>query len=115
MKTKRCCLALDLKDDDCSIAQYVHCHQPNVIWPEIVSGIKACNILEMDIYLVGNRLMMVLETNEDFDLESDFQKMGTLSRQKEWAELMLAFQQKIPFAQSHEHWALMKQIFSLNT
>jgi L-rhamnose mutarotase len=114
MTTKRLFFALDLKDDERLIAEYEHYHKSNVIWPEIVAGIKECNILEMDIYRVGNRLLMVLETNKDFDLTRDFARMGTLPRQKEWAELMLKFQQRLPFAKEDEHWVLMKQIFILN-
>ena len=112
---KRFCLALDLKDDEHLIAQYERYHQRDVIWPEIVEGIKQCNVLEMDIYRIGNRLMMILETNQDFDLAKDFARMGTLPRQKEWAELMLTFQQRLPFAKEDEHWVLMKQIFNLNS
>lgn len=114
MKNKRFCLALDLKDDEHLIAEYERYHQPGGGWPEIVAGIKECNILEMDIYRVGNRLMMILETNEDFDLTKDFARMATLPKQKEWAELMLTFQQRLPFAKDGEHWVLMKQIFNLN-
>ena len=114
MATKRFCLALDLKDDAQLIAEYEYYHKSDVIWPEIVAGIKECNILEMDIYRVGNRLLMVLETNDEFDLAKDFARMGTLPKQKEWAELMLKFQQRLPFAKEDEHWVLMKLIFNLN-
>jgi len=112
--TKRLFFALDLKDDERLIAEYEHYHKSDVIWPEIVEGIKQCNILEMDIYRVGNRLLMVLETTENFDLAIDFALMGTLPKQKEWSELMLKFQQRLPFAKEDEHWVLMKQIFNLN-
>ena len=114
MATKRLLFALDLKDDAQLIAEYEHYHKSDVIWPEIVAGIKECNILEMDIYRVGNRLLMVLETNDEFDLTKDFERMWTLPRQKEWAELMLKFQQRLPFAKDDEHWVFMKQIFNLN-
>lgn len=114
MATKRLLFALDLKDDAQLIAEYEHNHKSDVIWPEIVAGIKECNILEMDIYRVSNRLLMLLETNDEFDLTRDFARMGTLPKQKEWAELMLKFQQRLPFAKEDEHWVLMKQIFNLN-
>ncbi len=112
---KRFCLALDLKDDEHLIAEYERYHQSDVIWPEIIAGIKQCNVLEMEIYRNGNRLMMILETNDTFDLAKDFALMATLPRQKEWAELMLTFQQRLPFAGEGEHWALVKQIFHLNS
>ena len=114
MNSKRLFFALDFKDYERLIAEYENYHKSNVIWPEILAGIKQCNILEMDIYRVSNRLLMVLETNEEFDLARDFERMGTLPKQKEWAELMLNFQQRLPFAKEDEHWVLMKQIFNLN-
>ncbi|MEJ5996559.1 L-rhamnose mutarotase [Pedobacter sp. Du54] len=114
MLNKKYCFIVDLKDDVNLIAMYENYHRPGVIWPEIVEGIKQCGILEMDIYRVGDRLVMILETIPDFDLKRDFAKMTTLPRQKEWATIMHKFQKKIPFAKPDEHWVLMTRIFNLN-
>jgi L-rhamnose mutarotase len=113
MKTRRYCMALDLKDDPQSIAEYENYHRPEVIWPEIKTGIKACNILKMDIFRAGNRLFMIMETTDDFDLKRDFERMVRLPRQAEWAALMGSFQQALPFAGPDENWVLMDQIFGL--
>ncbi|HLO81913.1 MAG TPA: L-rhamnose mutarotase [Chitinophagaceae bacterium] len=107
-------LALDLKNDESLISEYEHHHKPGNVWPEIIEGIKACGIQNMKIYRLGNRLVMVLQTDPDFDLTRDFARMSTLPRQQEWAALMLRFQERIPFAGSDEHWGLMSQIFDLN-
>jgi L-rhamnose mutarotase len=114
MSIKRLCLALDLKDDPILISAYEYYHRGDVIWPEIIAGNKAVGILSMDIYRTGNRLFMIMETVPDFDLLRDFDKLRTLPRQKEWSELMLTFQQRIPTAKPDEHWLEMKQIFSHN-
>ncbi|MBO9595773.1 MAG: L-rhamnose mutarotase [Niabella sp.] len=110
---KRFCLTLDLINDPELIARYEAFHRPDNIWPEIISGIRSCGIHTMDIYRAGNRLVMILETAVDFDLETGFREMAALPRQEEWARLMLAFQQKLPFAKPQEHWVEMKQIFKL--
>lgn len=115
MKIKRYCFALDLKDEEALISEYVHYHQPDVIWPEIIEGIKKCNIIDMEIYRIGNRLCMILETNEVFQLERDFAKMLELPAQKEWADLMKQFQQRLPFSGIDEGWAQMNKIFKLNS
>jgi len=112
MPAKRLCLTLDLKNDPALIAAYEHYHQSNVIWPEILEGNKKIGILSMDIYLAGNRLFMILETVEDFDVAREFGRLQTLPRQKEWASLMLQYQQRVPFAKPEEHWVLMQQIFA---
>lgn len=110
---KRFCLTLDLKNDPDLIDRYEAYHRPDKVWPEIISGIRSCGIGTMDIYRAGNRLVMILETGDDFDLQTGFQKMAALPRQQEWARLMDAFQQKLPFAKPQEHWVEMKQIFKL--
>jgi len=107
-------LALDLKDDESLIATYESYHQPENIWPEIVAGIKAGGINKMDIYRIGNHLIMIVETNEGVDLKTAFEKISDMPRQDEWAKLMDTFQQRLPEAQSDEHWAMMTQIFDLN-
>ena len=114
MNTRRYCMALDLKDDPELIAEYEKYHLPEVIWPEIKPGIKACNILQMDIFRSGNRLFMIMETMEDFDLARDFERMVQLPRQAEWAELMGRFQQSLPFAGQGVNWVLMDKIFGLD-
>jgi L-rhamnose mutarotase len=114
MNNKVFCLTLDLKSDPELIALYEAYHRPDTIWPEIVAGVKAVGILKMDIYRASTRLVMVLETEEDFDLQRDFNRMSTLPRQKEWADLMGRFQQVPDFAKPGEHWVLMDKIFDLN-
>lgn len=111
---KRYCLALDLFENHELIQEYDEHHKTGNVWPEIIEGIKDCNILDMEIYRCGNRLFMILETNEQFDLKKDFEKMKTLPKQQEWAELMLKFQKKLSFADKDEHWVLMSKIFDLN-
>ena len=104
---------MDLKDDDELIAAYERYHRQDTIWPEIPEGIKACGIVSMDIYRVSTRLVMLMETDDDFELKSGFEKMGGLPRQKEWAALMNTMQKRPEFAAPDEHWVLMTQIFSL--
>lgn len=113
-KTKIYCLTLDLKDDPQLILEYEGYHRPDVIWQEIIDGIKSVGILKMDIYRAGNRLFMILETVADFDLKRDFDRMRELPRQVEWANLMLNFQQRLSFAKPDEHWVIMDKIFDLN-
>ncbi|MCD2421866.1 L-rhamnose mutarotase [Niabella pedocola] len=110
---KRFCLTLDLKDDPELIGRYDAHHREDQVWPEIISGIRSCGMHTMDIYRAGNRLVMILETADDFDLQAGFEAMAALPRQQEWARLMNAFQQRLSFAKPGEHWVEMKQIFKL--
>lgn len=113
MPTQRTCLALDLKDNDELIAQYEHFHQPEHIWPEIPRGIRAGGIVDMQIYRLGTRLFMIVETEEGIDLPTAFEAIGNMPLQAEWAAFMAGFQQRLTEAKPHEHWAEMKPVFML--
>ena len=108
---KRYCQTLDLKNDPVLIAEYVTRHAN--IWPEIKAGICEVGILEMQIFLLGTRLFMIVETPLDFDWNSAMAKLATLPRQAEWEEYMSMFQISSPDASSSEKWKLMDEIFHL--
>ena len=111
--TKRYCQTLDLKDDPALIAEYVDRHSDAKRWQEIVDGIRTVGILEMEIYLIGTRLFMIVETAVDFDWDTAFAHLATLPRQAEWEEYMSVFQVSKPGATSAEKWQLMDRIFRL--
>jgi L-rhamnose mutarotase len=68
---RRYCLALDLKDDANLIAEYKRFHEK--IWPEITRSIRDAGVEDMEIYLLGTRMFMVLEVNEQFSFEAKAQ------------------------------------------
>ena len=111
--TKRYCQTLDLKDDPELIKEYRKRHGQECYWPEIGEGIKSVGILEMEIYLCGNRLFMIVETPLDFDWDTAFSRLAGLPRQAEWEEYMSVFQQADPGASSAEKWQLMERIFNV--
>lgn len=110
---KRYCQTLDLVDDPELIEEYKHWHSPEYNWPEIPEGIKAVGILEMEIYILGNRLFMIVETPEDFDWNTAFGKLATMEKQAEWEEFVAKFQMVKPGQSSAEKWQLMDRIFCL--
>lgn len=113
VSVKRYCQTLDLKDDPALIAEYVKRHSELHHWPEIAAGIRSVGILEMEIYQVGTKLFMIVETPLDFEWESAFGKLSSLPRQEEWEEYMSIFQQADASASSSEKWTLMDRIFYL--
>ena len=109
--TRRYCLALDLKDDADLIAEYRRHHEE--VWPEITKSIRDSGIEEMEIYLAGNRLFMIMEVNESFSFEEKA-KADTANRKvKEWEKLMWRFQQALPGAKAGEKWMSMEKIFEM--
>ena len=109
---KRYCLALDLKDDAALIKEYEEYHQN--VWPEVLKSIKDSGIKEMEIYRINNRLFMIMETIDDFDLEQKVKMDKTNVKVQEWEQLMWNYQQAIPGSRPGEKWRLMERIFTLN-
>ena len=110
---KRYCQTMDLKDNPELIAEYVKRHSEAEAWPEIRDGIREVGILEMEIYILGTRLFMIVETPLDFDWETAMARLATRPRQAEWEAYMSIFQQADATATSAEKWQLMDRMFYL--
>jgi len=108
---RRYCLTLDLKDDPKLIAEYRRYHEK--IWPEITSSIKDSGIEDMEIYLLGTRIFMVMEVNERFSFEAKARADSENPKVREWEELMWKFQEPLAKAKPSEKWLLMEKIFKL--
>jgi L-rhamnose mutarotase len=107
----RYCLTLDLKDDAALIAEYEEYHRN--VWPEVLKSIKEAGIEQMEIYRTGNRLFMIMETNDDFSFENKAAMDTDNERVQQWEQLMWKYQQRLPIAKPGEKWVLMEKIFSL--
>ncbi|MDR1758663.1 MAG: L-rhamnose mutarotase [Bacteroidales bacterium] len=110
---KRYCQTLSLKDDPELVQEYIKRHDRFHHWPEIARGIKEVGILEMELYLSGTTLCMIVETALDFDWDTAFSILATLPRQQEWEDYMSIFQEARAGAASSEKWKLMERIFYL--
>ena len=110
---KRYCLSTDLKDDPELMAEYERWHESHRIWPEIVQSIRNAGILNMEIFRTGNRLFMIMETEDDFTFERKTGMDAGNEKVREWEDLMWKYQQPLPWAKPGEKWTLMEQIFSL--
>jgi L-rhamnose mutarotase len=108
---RRYCLTLDLKDDPTLIAEYKRYHER--IWPEITLSIKGSGIEDMEIYLLGTRMFMIMEAGDDFSFEAKAEADRTNPKVQEWEQLMWKFQQSLPQAKPGEKWLLMDRIFKL--
>jgi L-rhamnose mutarotase len=109
---KRYCFALDLIDDPALIAEYERHHQQ--VWPEIIHSIKSAGIEALNIYRTGNRLFMIMETNDQFSSEEKAKADAANPKVQEWETLMWKFQLALPWAKPGEKWVAMEKIFDLS-
>ena len=110
---KRYVQILDLKDDDQLIEAYIKQHSKPHMWREIIDGIKAVGILEMELYIQGNRLVMIVETPLDFDWDKAMSKLAKLPRQQEWEDWNAQYQDCKIGETSDEKWKLIDRMFHL--
>lgn len=108
---KRYCLTLDLKDDQELIDEYKRYHEK--IWPEITKSIRDSGIEDMEIYLLGTRMFMMMEVSENFSFEAKAKADRENPKVGEWEELMWKFQKPFANAKPGEKWLLMERIFKL--
>ncbi len=106
-------LTLDLKDDPALIAEYRRYHVK--IWPEITRSIRGAGISNLEIYLLGTRLFMIMEVGEQFSFEAKAAMDRADPKVQEWEQLMWKFQRPLPQAKPGEKWLLMEKIFDLQS
>jgi len=109
--SRRYCLTLDLKDDPQLITEYKRHHEK--IWPEITQSIKHAGIEDLEIYLLGMRMFMIMEVNDQFSFAAKTKADKENPKVQEWEQLMWKYQRALPQAEPGEKWLLMERIFKL--
>jgi len=113
MFSKKLCYACDLVDNPELIELYKQYHSEGNTWPEITKSIKDAGIIDMEIYLLANRLFMIMEVDESYTPERKQMMDASNPKVQEWEELMWRFQQAPPGAKEGEKWLAMEQIYKL--
>ncbi len=108
---KRYCQTIDLKKDNELIRKYRLAHDKEHFWDEIKQGIKSVGILEMEIYILGNRLFMIVDAPLDFDWDKEMERLSKLPRQQEWEDYVANFQDCKENSTSSEKWQMMERMF----
>ncbi len=110
---RKFCLALDLKNDPDLIESYKKYHADENFRPEITESIKKSGVLNMEIYLTGNRLFMIMEVDKNFDFTIKAKMDAENPQVQEWESLVSTFQKTLPWAREGEKWVVMEKIFQL--
>ncbi len=83
------------------------------MWKEIIDGIKAVGIQEMELYICGNELVMIVDAPDNFNWDEAMAQLASLPRQQEWETWNSQFQQCSPTDTSNQKWRMMKKFFHL--
>lgn len=111
--TKRFVQTMQLKDDSELIRKYRKAHDKEHFWHEIEEGIKQVGILEMEIYISGNTLVMIVDAPLDFNWDEAMARLATLPRQEEWERYVATFQDCDENATSDQKWQMTERMFYL--
>jgi L-rhamnose mutarotase len=108
----RHCLTLDLKDDAAAIAEYKRYHTK--IWAEVRKSLVDAGVLEMEIYLLGTRMFMIMDVADDFSLSAKAAADAANAKVQEWEAIMGGLQQPLPGSRPGQRWVPMELVFRLS-
>jgi L-rhamnose mutarotase len=114
IRFKRFCKTLQLENDPSLIEEYKKLHAMGNAWQEVTQGMKEIGIIDMEIYLSGNTLFMIMDTIEDFDHEKAMDKLCRLPRQSEWESLVSKYQKTSVTSSAKEKWKIVERIYKLD-
>ena len=107
---ERFCFMLDLVDDEAKIMEYEVHHR--AVWPEVEDSFRRAGIDRIELYRGGNRLFMMLDTNETFSFHLKEQIDAEDAVVQKWETLMSGYQKPIPGLGTGGKWVLMKRIYT---
>ncbi|MBN1187548.1 MAG: L-rhamnose mutarotase [Bacteroidales bacterium] len=111
---KRYYKTMELCDVPSLIEEYKKAHAKGTAWPEITQGMKDVGIIDMEIYLLGTRLFIIMVTISDFDHDKAMAELAMKPRQKKWEEHMSKFQDTSAEATIDQKWQLMERIYKMD-
>ncbi len=110
---RRHVFTLNLRDYPGVADTYTRHHRD--VWPEVQASLREAGVEQMDIYLLGRRLVMVVEMRDGLDYRTAFSSHASSSeRVAEWERLMKSLQEPAAEARAGEWWAAMEPVFHLN-
>jgi L-rhamnose mutarotase len=113
---QRRCFALDLRDDPGVIEKYKHWHRPGGPPAEVTRSLRDAGIVSLDIYLIGNRLFMIMDSDPAAPASASSTDDNDNPHVRAWEALMGELQQDLPFAKRGSDtgkWQLLEHIYSL--
>jgi L-rhamnose mutarotase len=110
----RYCKILTLQSNPELIEKYKEIHKPGNVWPVVGKGIREVGILDMEIYIHGTTVFMIMDTIPGFDHDRAMKELAAKPMQKEWEEHVSQFQQAGEKSATPEKWELVERIFELD-
>lgn len=110
-------LVLDTVQDPAQIARYIDYHQPGNVPNAVLDSIRVgTGIINMRIFQFANRLVMVMDVEDDFSFERKASLDGSNQQVSQWEALMDAFQVPVhdPSNSQSGKWKVATKCFDLS-
>lgn len=114
----RMCYAVDLEDSAEVIERYKALHRPGGPPSAVTQSLRAAGIFSLQIYLIGNRLFMIMEVEPHYDANRKSQADAHIPEVQAWNAMMETMQRALPFAESEVStgkWRRMQRIYDLSS
>ena len=111
---KRYCKALTLNEDPAIIAKYVEAHSMHKFWSRVAEGMKSIGIVDMELYLYGNIVFMIMDTTDDFEHQHAMKKLANMPEQQAWEKYVSDFQNISSNVTAEKKWRLLERIYELD-
>ncbi|ETS62726.1 hypothetical protein PaG_02464 [Moesziomyces aphidis] len=95
-------LVLDIASDPSLVAQYIDHHAPGNVPPAVLASIRSAGIHNMRIFNFADRLVMLIDVDDDFDFAAKAASDGDNPDVEKWERLMQKFQREIPDPQGKQ-------------
>ena len=110
--TVRKVFAVDIHAE--GIERYKAWHKAGGPPAAVTAAIRADDIRELEIYLVGDRMMLIMEQGPNFDPDAKAQRDASNPDVEAWDTLMRTFQKPLSFGPEGSTWLEMERIYSLS-
>ena len=80
----------------------------------VTAAIRADDIRDLEIYLVGDRMVLIMEQGPDFDPVAKAKRDAGNPDVEAWDALMRTFQKPLPFGPEGSTWLEMERIYALS-
>ena len=81
------------EEDATAIAEYKRYHVK--IWPEVKQSLFDAGVVDMQIYLLGTRMFMIMDVTDSFSMSAKASMDLANAKVQEWETIMHRFQQQL--------------------
>lgn len=106
-------LLLDIDPKDDSVRAYRDWHRAGGPPEAITRSIRQSGILDLEIWHMADRLVMIMETGPGFSFEAKAMADASDPDVQAWEALMEKFQRPLPFAPQGVKWVPTERIYAL--